>query len=281
MTVRAPGWGEDLRPVVGGHGGVRFEGGGGRRGVLGGGGVGGRRGFLGGSGIGGQGCRGRRRRRRRVGQAGQRVSGDGWRRRRRTGTRDAVVGASETLLELGHQLEHRPLPFLRTLGQRPYQRRVDGGGKLAADQLGCARRRLGQVRHDHRCVALAAERNATGQALEHQRAERVDVGRGQRRLPLDLLRRGVVERPHESAGAGHIRVVVPAREAEVGQVAVIVCADEHVVRLDVAVHEAVFVGDVECGGDGGEQRHRAGRRQLAGADQLLQVGAAHELHGDV
>ena len=80
----------------------------------------------------------------------------------------------ERLLELRHQREHRVLPLGGVLGQRPQQRLIDLVGQTF-DERGRDGRRLIEVGEHHRGLALAAERDRSRQALEGDRAERVEV----------------------------------------------------------------------------------------------------------
>ena len=103
-----------------------------------------------------------------------------------------------------------------------------------------------------RQLGVARERDAAGERVEEERAERVDVGARVGLLAADLLGGGEVGRADEVAGAGEAggarggRVL---RQAEVGQVGVLLAlvGDQHVRRLDVAVDEAAAVRGVERG----------------------------------
>jgi pSer/pThr/pTyr-binding forkhead associated (FHA) protein len=84
----------------------------------------------------------------------------------------------------------------------------------------------------------------------------------------------ILGRRRLSDGAG-------AGQAEVGQVGVIALADQHVVRLDVAVHEPDRVRGVERIGHLLEQVERASRVEPALADQLDECGAVDQAHRQV
>ena len=71
------------------------------------------------------------------------------------------------------------------------------------------------------------------------------------------------------------------RQTEVAEVGVIGVADEHVLRLDVAVDESGGVRGVERVGDLAEERQRPRARQRPLADQLGERRPAHELHREV
>ena len=112
--------------------------------------------------------------------------------------------------------------------------------------------RLGEDPCDHRLRGVAGKRWLAAQHLVQHRAEGVDVGAG-RDLPLAhrLLRAHVVRRAERHAGLGHPRTARLAgreRDAEVrDQRPPIV--QEDVLRLDVAVDDAVAVRIVERRGD--------------------------------
>ncbi len=99
----------------------------------------------------------------------------------------------------------------------------------------------------------------SGQELERDDAERVEIARGGRRLAASLLRREVTGRPEH--GAGRRECVGPAgrRDAEVGDMNVAFVVEEEVRRLHVPVDDAVLVRPVD--------RHRnllePGERRLA------------------
>ncbi len=76
--------------------------------------------------------------------------------------------------------------------------------------------------------------------------ERVDIGTTVDLLPLDLLGSDVVERADKLAGCGQAGLGGGLlRQSEVGQVGVLVCAEQDICRLDVPVDEAAPVCSVE------------------------------------
>ena len=144
--------------------------------------------------------------------------------------------------------------------------------------------------HLHRLVAVV--RHPAGEHLEQHDAGRVDVG-ARVGVPVgDQLRRHVRDGRHElrrsrRAAAGLDR----AGQAEVGHLATLSTrlaaaagrlGDQHVLRLDVAVHQA---GPVR-GGDRGEHllqdRQRLDRVEPAAlGEQVAQGAALHVLHHQV
>ena len=140
------------------------------------------------------------------------------------------------------------------------------------------RRRLGEVRPQLRLVALAVERDAAGEREVEQAAERIDVRARVHAIAADLLGRDVVERADPVAGLGR-----PGRgervlgEPEVGQIHVLLGAEQDVRGLDVAVDEPRRVRGVECRADLGDKPRGARRREPA----LAPHEAADVVPGDV
>ena len=101
-------------------------------------------------------------------------------------------------------------------------------------------------------------------------------------LALDLLGREVRSRAHQHVGLRRARLGQRAREAEVGDLHDAVRRDEDVLRLDVAVHQAVAAGMLERGRD--LQRDACGHvgtEHVARGKDLAQVLTVHELHRHV
>ncbi len=147
-------------------------------------------------------------------------------------------------------------------------------------------RRVAQVGVHLRQLGVARERDAAGERVEEDAAERVDVGARVGLLAADLLRRGEVGGADELARAGEAaggRGVLG--EPEVGEVRVLLplVGDQDVRRLDVAMDEPAPVRGVERGRDLPGDPHRALRRQPAvrAVDQRAQVGALDVAHRQV
>ncbi len=130
--------------------------------------------------------------------------------------------------------------------------------------------------------ALAGPRALAGEALEEHRAERVQVdARVEILHALDLLGRHVRRRAERQAQGGGPRGIRRQRagDAEVGDDDAAVAAEQHVVRLEVAVDDAGAVSGVEPRAKGtrdlDDHRHRKG--PLAG-DPGRERLALDELH---
>jgi hypothetical protein len=115
-------------------------------------------------------------------------------------------------------------------------------------RLARPRRRLGQVGPHLRLVAVGGERHASGEHLEQDRAERVDVCAGVELLAADLLRRDVVHRADELRRPGVVGAGALG-QPEVGQVDVVAGAEEDVGGLDVPMDQSAAVGRIERGRD--------------------------------
>ena len=143
------------------------------------------------------------------------------------------------------------------------------------------RRRVVGVREQHGRAARAREHDGAGEALERDRRERVAVGRRGRVAAAHDLGREVGDGADELAGRRERRLGAGAGEAEVGEEGVIARRDEHVLRLDVAVHEADGVRRIERVGDLREQIERPARIERAVADQVDQRRPVDEAHREV
>jgi hypothetical protein len=130
-----------------------------------------------------------------------------------------------------------------------------------------------------RCVAV--ERYGAGQHLVEHDADRIQVGALIDRCATRLLGREVLRGPDDRAGLGHL-ARPRARDPEVRHLQAAVGVDENVVRLDVAVDDALSVREA----DGAEDLAGVGDRALDGQratreDQLLERPPLDVLHRDV
>ena len=201
----------------------------------------------------------------------------------------------------------QPTPRLPPREDPPAQRGPGGGGKLATrgvtvggvlrecdgehvverrrevrPYVGELGRRLVEVCEDDRELGVTLVRARPGQALVEDARERVLVGAPVDRAALDLLGRDVVDRADEAAVAGQARDRRDvAGDAEVADERAL-GGDQDVARLDVAMHEAGSVRNVEARGDLLDQRHRALRLERAVlCEQPAQVLTVDQLHRQV
>ena len=182
--------------------------------------------------------------------------------------------------QVGVHLLGRGVAVVRVLRERAHHDRVEVVGDLGPEL------RRG-IRHDrevlHRDLhrRVAGERHLPGEHLVEDDPERVQVGTLVDRLPACLLRREVLRRPDDRARLGHLGGAAP-RDPEVGHLHVPVRADDHVVRLDVAVDDLVPVRFGERAQDLPRELDRRQRRSGPLADeQLLERRPVEVLHRDV
>jgi hypothetical protein len=105
----------------------------------------------------------------------------------------------------------------------------------------------------------------------HRRAE--DAARDREVLVERAVARAARAERHRGVAGG-------AREAEVEHARAAVAADEHVVRLEVAVDDAGVVGGGEAAARPEEQRDDVAPRARPGGEPLLELDAVDELHRD-
>lgn len=152
----------------------------------------------------------------------------------------------------------------RTGPRRPAR---DGGGKIVG--------------------VLAFEGSPAGQHLVQEHTERPDVRARRQRSAADRLRRHVRQRAGDLADAGARsrerlggRRLERARQAEIDQLELSRRRHQHVLHLEVSVHDAVLVGVRQrARGLDSVAQHRVGR-QAGRADDVAQRPALHELHRD-
>ena len=153
--------------------------------------------------------------------------------------------------------------------------RIELGNRhcLGIDDLVDQRRRIG-----------AAERQATGEHLVEHHAERIQVGLVIQRIALDLLRAHVGRGP-QAVDEGRIDVDVfldVERQAEIHQLDLVVLGDQHVGRLDVAVHDATPVRVIQRHRDLEDDPHHAVHGQeLVHGGEHLEPGALHQFHDQI
>ena len=121
-----------------------------------------------------------------------------------------------------------------------------------------------------------------GQGLVQDAAEGIDVGARADRSSLDLLGSRVLDGAEKVAGRGQAARSRLLRDAEVREVRVVgALLDEDVARLHVSMDERVCVRGVERAGELLDQEDRPADAERAALEDLLQIGALNEAHGDV
>ena len=130
-----------------------------------------------------------------------------------------------------------------------------------------------------RCVP--GKGNLTGEQLVEHHADGVEIGGLVDRGAPRLLRRQVLRGADDRARFSHL-AHARARNAEIGHLQSPLAVDQHVVRLDVAVDDAVAVSEPDRGEDLPRVVDReVDRRRPACDDELLQGTAVEVLHRDV
>ena len=120
-----------------------------------------------------------------------------------------------------------------------------------------------------------------GEQLVEHHPDRVEVAARAHRKALCLLGREVARGAHDRAGLGDLRGA-RLRDPEVGDLDAALLVDDHVVRLQVAVHDAAAVRESRGTQDllGELDRVVRGQRRLL-ADDRVQRTAVEVLHRDV
>jgi hypothetical protein len=139
------------------------------------------------------------------------------------------------------------------------------------------------VRDGGRERRVGLVRRLAGEALEQHDPERVDVGAGVERLQADRFGREVVRGAHEDVRTeGGRRAGRGSRQPEVGDPDRAVTAEQHVLRLDVAVDEVGLVRGSEPRRRRAEHRQCLARAEPATrAEHLTQRRAVDELQHQI
>ena len=202
---------------------------------------------------------------------------------------EPLVAEGEALQRLRH-LVRAGEAGVAPLAQRAHHHRVQL--RRHVGHLRRARDRIVEDRAHRGQLGLAAEEPPAGQHLPEHDAQREHVGPVVDLLGRRLLGRHVFDLPLEAAGAGVRDAAERARDAEVDQLHRPLEREQHVLRRDVAVHDAqrapVAVGErVRVAEAARRLRDDVGRQRGAGR-ALLARGLAqhrrerlalHQLHG--
>ncbi len=218
---------------------------------------------------------------------------------------DDRIGAVQERGEIGLQCPRA----LVALGQVAPQRPIDDRGQLLGHvgrHLAKRRNRLGAHALERGQPIFRAEQQLPGDELVHHDAERVHVAAPVDAAPLRLLGRHVRDLALDGLfGVSVVPAIVHvaqvleatpsrARDPEVEDLHLTLVADHHVVRADVAVHDAerlpVVVGLAvrvgqrrrhlvrEIGSDDGREAVALARDRV---EQPHQIDALHELHREI
>src|SRR5699024_3711312 len=218
-----------------------------------------------------------------------------------TGT-DPVLAGPVVVGDLGHRDGPGAEARLDTALDRLEDPRDGGGGarpvrgrlgehhhhqsaQVLVDRLRELRRLLLDLRHRDLHLARAGEGTAPVQHLVAHDAERVDVRERGGLLAHRLLGGEVLGGAHHQPGLGQPRLVLAARDPEVGDLhrPVVLLVDQHVLGLHVTVDDTLGVRGVQRAREFDEQRDHALLRQPAGVllDEVGQRPARAQLHHDV
>ena len=199
----------------------------------------------------------------------------------------AVQVAIQVVGEVGRAGVAVALLLLQRPQAHRFQVRLHAGLQLAR-----AGRRAHEDVDEDAALVLAAERDAVGEQPVEHRAQAVHVGArvGRAAGRVHLLGAHVVRRAQDRAGAREPQLVLHACQAEVGELRHAFRGEQHVARLDVAVHHAVLVRVVQPARQVAAQPRRAlalggvGRAAFPALvlDELLEAPAGdHLLHDQV
>jgi hypothetical protein len=205
-------------------------------------------------------------------------------RRRRRDHRGRVGGHDQ--LQRRRDLDHRGVAVGGSLGQTSGDDAIERG-RQPRRQARRWRRRCRELRGDHLGQTGGRERRPPGDHLEQRAAERVDVGAvvDVGRAPA-LLGRHVRWRAHDRAGLGPRRGLGGQElgDPEVEDLHALAADDlgvghqEHVLRLEVAMDDALGVRRGQRGGDLPRQAQRVAHRQRPAGQPRVERLAVQELH---
>ena len=128
---------------------------------------------------------------------------------------------------------------------------------------------------------IARERHFSRKQLVEHDADRIEIGGLVDRRTLRLLGRQVLRSADDRSRFGHLTYAC-ARDAEVRHLQSALAVDEHVVRLDVAMDDAVAMREPDRSEDLTRVVNcEVDRRGTTRDDQLLQRATVEVLHRDV
>ena len=152
--------------------------------------------------------------------------------------------------------------------------------------IGRLRRRLRDDAVHHGAQVLTRKRTLAGEDFVSHHAQGELVRTAIDRGALHLLRRHIVRRPQNGSTAGEVAGSAGFGDAEIRNAHRAVFIDHDVGRLDIAMHDAFGVGEIERGGGLAQDPKNLIRRDGLGLGILRPIkhglygGAIDELHGD-
>ena len=181
------------------------------------------------------------------------------------------------------RLEPRIRRLLEAPSRQPHQPRREHGAVADPGRRIVLENGRQRLRH-----GAAPERIAAGEHFVEHRAEGEDVRPVIDRLAAHLFGRHVAGRTDHRAWSrggravpNRRRVVGQACNAEVENLDATVAGHEHILGLEIPVHDAFVVDDGEAAGDSCRVLERLARRHRAGLHRLAQVATVQQLEHDV
>ena len=168
------------------------------------------------------------------------------------------------------------LRVLETVGRRLGQRLVEEG-LPAASRRRQARHRLLDVRDRGGQRVAAIEGQVAGQQFVADHAEAVEIGASVDVEAACLFGTHVAGRTHGRALARDPQVVAVVRDAEIGEQRTLVLVEQHVLGLDVAMHDAALVGLSQRVGERAD--HRGDARRRFAQVELGEIAVGQVRHG--
>ena len=172
-------------------------------------------------------------------------------------------------------------PSLGVAGGRLGDELVELGWDAVNDRTGRGNVSV-EARVGDREGVVAREGRCSGQQLEGHHAQGVDIAARPGRGTDDLLGRQVRGRPENHAGGGDAGLGDRPHQPEIDEFHLPVMGNQHVLRFEIAMHQAGPVGDAKAA----EHRAQHGHHRVRGhrapfAQQLAQGAALDEFHHQV
>ena len=217
------------------------------------------------------------------GRAGQHRNAAGWARRGNGSRRDHTRRRCPPLRQprhLSQQLAHRLRTLLRKLRQHSLKQLVELVGQVGVDLDHRRNLRIHRRVRDLHPVGPDVGQPA-GQHLERQDSHRVDVGALVDVMTHHLLRRHVARGSDGKADRREVgRLARASSKPKVREHCPAVCVDQHVGRLEVAVHDAGVVRVLQPVTDLTQVAPGGERVERTSVEDVAQRAAADQRHRD-